>query len=579
MSIKSSYPSVRPTLDLNFAATKKLDNRITFARNTTAYYYTGDTIKTAQNNLKFSSQINSTNWNLFRNTLSTGHYDPFGTQTAIKLTGDGGTGTSTGAYRTTIGHDSANGNYTLSVYAKADQSSYVYVGTNNGNTKAGHFNLSNGTAINNPGAGGTSNIVDVGGGWYRISITIDASSHSPDNFFIFGLSGATGGENRTYTTSESAFFFGPQWEIGDSATVYTPTTTTSSIVYEPELSYVVNNAPRFDHDPDTGESLGLLLEETRTNYMNRSSNFVSNNNPWNALGTWHRVDNLAIAPDGTQTADFLRHTSGNILRAAFNSGDASGANWKTFSVWLKGANGGETFTIDIGDRGSTSFTLTTKWKRYFVSTNDAGNGDFVDFSTPGNCFYAWGAQLEANKIPTSYIPTDGASASRLYDNAYIAGAANFDTWFNPAEGTIVGEADRGSDGTEGAGIGAFRRASGSYHNMIQFAELYDSNTGYIGRTYYQGGAQNAPALISGNSSGAGIFNKYAYAYKENDFNGAHNGTASTTDTAGRIPTLIDRFIFGGYNDDRSNQNLDGHIKYLTYYPQRLSNDELEGLTS
>ena len=32
------------------------------------------------------------------------------------------------------------------------------------------------------------------------------------------------------------------------------------------IKYASNNAPRFDHDPTTGESLGLLIEEARTNY-------------------------------------------------------------------------------------------------------------------------------------------------------------------------------------------------------------------------------------------------------------------------------------------------------------------------
>ena len=31
------------------------------------------------------------------------------------------------------------------------------------------------------------------------------------------------------------------------------------------VKYASNNTPRFDHDPDTGESLGLLIEESRTN--------------------------------------------------------------------------------------------------------------------------------------------------------------------------------------------------------------------------------------------------------------------------------------------------------------------------
>ena len=37
---------------------------------------------------------------------------------------------------------------------------------------------------------------------------------------------------------------------------------------------VSNNTPRFDHDPVTGESLGLLIEESRTNQMIYSSDIT-----------------------------------------------------------------------------------------------------------------------------------------------------------------------------------------------------------------------------------------------------------------------------------------------------------------
>ena len=36
------------------------------------------------------------------------------------------------------------------------------------------------------------------------------------------------------------------------------------------IKYASNNVPRFDHDPTTGESLGLLIEESRTNKVSNS---------------------------------------------------------------------------------------------------------------------------------------------------------------------------------------------------------------------------------------------------------------------------------------------------------------------
>ena len=48
------------------------------------------------------------------------------------------------------------------------------------------------------------------------------------------------------------------------------------------VKYASNNTPRFDHDPDTGESLGLLIEESRTNlFLFLLSGKWINSNIWN----------------------------------------------------------------------------------------------------------------------------------------------------------------------------------------------------------------------------------------------------------------------------------------------------------
>lgn len=72
MSIQSAFPAIKPSLNLDFANTKKLDPRITFTRASTATYYDGVTTAKAEENLLTSSAdaasmtgTNFSNWYRF----------------------------------------------------------------------------------------------------------------------------------------------------------------------------------------------------------------------------------------------------------------------------------------------------------------------------------------------------------------------------------------------------------------------------------------------------------------------------------------------------------------------------------
>ena len=67
------------------------------------------------------------------------------------------------------------------------------------------------------------------------------------------------------------------------------------------VKYASNNTPRFDHDPVTGESLGLLIEEGRTNLITYSEDFSQD---WSTVRATIST-NTTTAPDGTTTADSL----------------------------------------------------------------------------------------------------------------------------------------------------------------------------------------------------------------------------------------------------------------------------------
>ena len=348
-----------------------------------------------------------------------------------------------------------------------------------------------------------------------------------------------------------------------------------------------NNTPRFDHDPETGESLGLLIEESRTNrFVNSIPGTVWSKTNVGSVTTNTTTANYATAPDGTTTATRWQWNIGStgsdraILRQG--TGSLGSSTLVTLSIYLKsntGSNQSIALHADGSASSSTSVTVTTEWKRFrFTYTSAIGINNGVEakggLTASSGDILVWGAQMEIGGFPTSYIPTSGSTVTRAADFATINGT-NFTEIFNTLEGTFFAECDRGNDGTEGAGIGAIRASADSYQNMIQFGEFYD-NSGYVGRVYVSG---SATALIGAtHTTGQGVYNKYALAYKENDFAGTINSVIQSTDNSGALPTGLDRFLFGGYNDDRTNNNLDGHIKRLSYYPKRLPNAQLQGLT-
>jgi hypothetical protein len=589
--VASGRPSIRPTLNLDFANSKTLDPRITFTRSSTATYYDGKTTVKAEENVEKYSQELAANWGGSNNTLlDDATVAPDGTTTATKITPSTDNDTHYIKGSTVPG---TNGYSTHSVYAKSDGNYHLQlrpVNTGSSNYWA-TFDLVNGTVGNSGGNYlSSANIVDVGNGWYRCSVSY-YNMNATHQTSIFVSHTGSSAELPAFAGDDSKhiFVWGFQVEYRDSdmLTAYTPTSGQAITNYIPVLQTAASGEARFDHDPITGESKGLLIEEQRTNLLARSENF-SNAVSW-IQNKVHLDSNTIVAPDGTLSGTKMipDTAGGQHIRTTLS------ATGVTFSVYAKAA---ELSYLDLGDTAYYTFAvfdLTNGTATVGVNGNtagieDVGNGWYRCWAytsssitepriyTQGNDYdsiqgiYIWGAQLEVGSFPTSYIPTSGSQVTRSKDEAKMLGT-NFSDWYRQDEGTMY--ANYISSSSENAAA-AFSLDNGSTtQRIILFNDNSNSSNATASFiTTYNGSSSGS---VSFGNSALNSQHKMAGAYKVNDYGGSFDNDNLGTDSTGAVP-IVNRAIIG--NSSNGGHTLNGHIKKVAYYPARLSNSELQALT-
>ena len=208
--------------------------------------------------------------------------------------------------------------------------------------------------------------------------------------------------------------------------------------------------PRFTHDPATLQSLGLLIEEARTNLLTYSEEF--DNGAWVKSGGVSVSANAASAPDGTTTGDTISGATGTTGNPSGVPSDIlymavtpSVSTTYTASLWVKSAPSSSATTARLtiwnaytGAISNVVFTPTATWTRVEVSLTTGASVSTIQYRL-GNAdgsLCIWGAQLEAGSFPTSYIKTTSSTVTRAAGSASMTGA-DFSDWYNVPAGTFV----------------------------------------------------------------------------------------------------------------------------------------------
>jgi len=362
----------------------------------------------------------------------------------------------------------------------------------------------------------------------------------------------------------------------------------------PLLRTAAINEPRLEYDA-SGNPLGLLIEEARTNVVTQS-NFSSTWNMQNASIT----KNLGTSPDKSNNAVKLNVNTTSAYHGIYNNvaggtyavsvfakaGEYSGIqltgtnatqdhacfNLVDGTAYHTGSNVLNANIQDVGDgwyRCSAVIPLTNGLV-YIAVTDGVSTSWLPSFVGSSNTdgIYIYGAQVESGSFPTSYIPTSGSTVTRTKDIARLP-VERFA--YSQAQGSIVFYADVFSQGQD-ATPRLYEFSDGSNNNAIR---LY--NPPAVDRLTAD--VRSGGVSVFADNMDSPDFNepfKIFQTYKVNDFSVGFNGKLEQNDISGAVPIGIVRInLFSKHSGSNVNN---GHIKQIQYFPKRLSNEELELLT-
>ena len=247
---------------------------------------------------------------------------------------------------------------------------------------------------------------------------------------------------------------------GKNLVTHTRASSATYVDRDGVIKNAATNTPRFDHNPATDESLGLLVEEARTNLLTQSKFDTGG-----TLAGVTRTLTTEINPAGEAETRRLQCTNvGSAHRISFSS---SSANTVTVSAFVKkdthryviigygglsqsftalfdiepgltsdrllgqGVNGGNSTNISAGYQD-----YSNGWVRIWATGTTTGSNGFTlqlaenattftlqSWTADGTeAIYVWGGQLEDDaSFPTSLILTDGSAVTRAADVTKITG--------------------------------------------------------------------------------------------------------------------------------------------------------------
>ena len=324
--------------------------------------------------------------------------------------------------------------------------------------------------------------------------------------------------------------------------------------------------------PDSGCG-SWLLEPQSTNLFPYSNNISVFSKASAGTGSNPIItSNYSVSPDGTMNADRIQFNRGSGTSSVDTSYIAYGLSLgtidATLSIYLK--TNDET-TKDVTLRlGASLFdydvTITPKWQRFVLSGNT--NVDRVQILLYGNQnsqtadISCYGIQLEEQSYATSYIPTNGATNTRLQDIANNSGNSSL---INSTEGVLYAEIAALADDV------SISLSDNTFNNSISFGVYLDKISAVIRKD----GGYITSGIID-TSTNAFNNNKIAIKYNSSSCDFYVNGLVVGSSSG----VTYSSDVLDNLNFDRGSGHDDffGKAKAVAVYKEALTDANLKSLT-
>ena len=596
-----------PSLDLRFADNKSLVDAVTGAQLVThtrassgTFVGSDGVLRSAVTNLLLrSEEFDNASWTVIfgaKTVTPNTTVAPNGTLTADTVTADGTSGAAHFVDQTVtltaIPH-------VFTVYAKAGTNNFIQLRLSSalGNRHA-NFDVSTG-ATGTSGSITSSSVQPVGNGWYRCSMVCTPTAAAGTlAIIVVSSNSAISGETNALNTS--VILWGAQLEQSATVGEYIPTTS------------AINSAPRFDHNPTTGESLGLLVEEARTNGI-RNNTMVGavagtpGTNPTSWLYATAQSNGLTISVMGTGVENGINYidyrfngttvASPNSCAIGFDNGvAATGQTWTQALYWkLVGGSATGVVNWQIGLIESTSvgafvagafYTQTAPTSAALINQRPTATRTLSGGATVGLCGATLNIpvtgstaidftiriglpQLELGAFATSVIPTTSATVTRAADVASITGS-NFSSWYNQTEGTVFVDGSTAAF-TNTTGFVAINAGGSTNRLDIRQIRVIPTVTG-ASTTVTWNTIVSTPTLVANTSY------KQATAISNASHGNSISGALDTSSTT--IGTIAATQLIFGMRDGQTapTGGSVSTIKRLTYWPTRFGGEVLQRIS-